>query len=102
MIDIIALATPLADFFDNHHGDGGAGWWVLMSIGMFAFWGVVIAGVVWLVRGGSLGAPRRSAPEDPLDVLDRRLAEGALSPEEYEERRRLLRSPPDGAHGTHA
>jgi putative membrane protein len=71
--------------------DWGGGWGIVMIIGMVAFWGLVIAAAVWLVR--DLTRARSSAQpqvERPLEVLDRRLAEGAISVEEYHERRNLL------------
>jgi len=61
----------------------GAGWWVLMVL----FWAAVIAGVVWLVRWVATGGEIR---ETPGEILDRRLADGALTPEEYEARRSVL------------
>jgi putative membrane protein len=84
--------APLADTFDGHH-DWGDGWWIVMAIGMLAFWALVIVGAIWLVR--ELAANRRSGAHpraDPgaLEILDRRLAEGAISIEEYRERRRAL------------
>lgn len=72
----------------NMHGDVGTGGWVLMVIAMILFWGAIIGLVIWLVRGGA--APRAPAPEDPRTLLDRRLASGELTPEEYEQRRALL------------
>jgi putative membrane protein len=69
----------------------GWGWWVLMSIGMVAFWGVVIWGIIALVRGVGSG-PRQQASETdrPLDILQRRLARGEISAEEYEQLRDAL------------
>jgi putative membrane protein len=69
----------------------GWGWWLLMSIGMVAFWGLVICGVVALVRGGGWG-PRQQPPDtdQPLDILQRRLARGEISTEQYEELRDTL------------
>jgi putative membrane protein len=32
----------------------GWGWWLVMSIGMVAFWALVIYGIVWLIRGGEI------------------------------------------------
>lgn len=77
----------IADTWDMH--DVGGGWWVVMVLGMLIFWGLVIAAVVWLVRELS---GRRPAPqsERPLDVLQRRLAEGDISVEEFERRRQIL------------
>jgi putative membrane protein len=88
-----ALATIwLADMgWDNHMGDWGSGWWILMAFLMVVFWVLVIAGVVWLVRSLAETArgPRRS---DPLEILDHRLASGEITPEEYRERRATLDS----------
>lgn len=92
----LAILLPLADNDFGHMGDWGAGWWILMMLGMILFWGLVILGVIWIVR--ELAGPREHGAESarPLDVLDRRLASGEISPEEYEERRRILRGQPHG------
>jgi len=77
---------------DWDHMDGGA--WVLMGVGMLVFWGLVIFGVVWLVR--TLTTEHRStsaksaAEPSALEVLDRKLAEGSIDPDDYRERRALL------------
>jgi putative membrane protein len=63
----------------------GWGWWLLMSIGMVAFWGVVIYGIVWLLRGGSPQRPEQPPIERPPEILKRRLAQGEISVEEYEQ-----------------
>lgn len=86
-----AVLLPLADMgWGNHMGDWGAGWWILMAVGMVLFWGLVIVGIVWLVR--SLGWGQHAhASASALDILDRRLATGEISPDEYGERRALLR-----------
>lgn len=68
--------------------DGGWGWWLVMGLGMLAFWGLVLAAVVWLVRGRRPQTQRHAEP--PLEVLKRRLASGEIGVEEYEQRRRLL------------
>lgn len=93
------LSLLLADF--DGHMDWDGGWSVLMVIGMVLFWGLIIAGVVWVVREISRGprAAHDAAPDsDPLKTLDRRLAEGTISPDDYRERRAILsgdHSPPD-------
>jgi putative membrane protein len=46
------------------HGIGW-GWWLLMSVGMVAFWALVIYGIIWLVRGGGLSEPRDASHESP-------------------------------------
>lgn len=85
-----ALATTvLADSWGWHHGDVGIGWWIVMTLGMVVFWGAVIALVVWLVRGGAWGGVASRA-EPPQEILRRRLADGSISVEEYEQRRAAL------------
>ncbi|MGZ5357104.1 MAG: SHOCT domain-containing protein [Solirubrobacterales bacterium] len=70
--------------------DFDGGWWIVMALGMVFFWGLVIFGIVWLVRELP-GAQRGSHPApDPLATLDHRLAAGEISPEEYRERRAML------------
>ena len=58
-----------------------------MMLGMVVFWGTIIALVVWLVRGGP-----RSRDDAPHEVLRRRLADGSISVEEYQQRRAALES----------
>ena len=70
------------------HGDG-SGWWMGgMMIWMVLFWAAVILGIVWLARGVSDRGPRRS--NDPLDILERRFAEGAITFDDYTERKAVL------------
>src|SRR5215203_158504 len=89
----IASAVPFADTWGMHGGDVGFGWWLVMTLGMLAFWGAVIAVVVWALRGGGASTGPASAPaSDPSarEILDRRLADGTIDIEEYERRRELL------------
>ena len=79
----------LADV-DWGHMDGG--WAVVMMLGMVLFWVIVIALVVWLARGGAQGFGRQTVERvTPLEILDRRFAEGEITSEEYRERREALR-----------
>jgi putative membrane protein len=97
---IAAALLPLADLLvgqmddgDWGHMDWNGGWWIVMALGMVLFWGLVIVGIVWLVRelAGSRQAPHGSPQtHDPLATLDHRLAAGEISPEEYRERRAML------------
>lgn len=68
-----------------HDMDGAS--WVWMASMMVLFWGLAIAGVVFLVRGTRHDRDRRPSA---YDVLDERFARGELSVEEYEQRRAVL------------
>ena len=71
----------------------GAGAWVFMTLGMVAFWALVAAVIVWIVRETS----GRSRPEsDARRVLDERLAHGEIDLEQYRELRRAL---DESSHG---
>ena len=83
--------TLLADTWPYHH-DVSTGGWILMMLGMVIFWGAIIALVVWAVRGGLGG--RSDTPEE---ILRKRLADGSISVEEYEQRRAALTAPPKPA-----
>jgi putative membrane protein len=85
-----ASTVLLADMWDTN-GHMGGGWWIVMMIWMVLFWAAVIVGIVWLVRGGgSFGWPRTEHRETPLEILDRRFAEGEMSADEYHVRRDVI------------
>ena len=60
-----------------------------MMLGMGVFWIAVIVGLVWLVRDTG-ERPLQPPEETSLTILDRRFAEGAVSPDEYRQRRDVL------------
>ena len=81
----------------GHMYDGGmgAGGWLLMSV----VWLALLVLVVWAAallfpRGRSAQGPDRSElpsrDDDPLVILDRRLARGEIDVETYDELRRRL------------
>ncbi len=51
-------------------------------------WALVLVLVVWLL----VREPRRPGQDDPVTVLRGRLARGEITPEEFEQTRRLLNS----------
>ena len=79
----IATVIP-ADVDWGHMRDWGAGSW----LAMIAFWALVIVLLVWVVR--ELAAPRAEGPPSVTDLLERRLAAGEISVEEYRGRRAAL------------
>jgi putative membrane protein len=66
-------------------------WGLGMGLGglmMLAFWGVLILGIVLLVRWLSAAAPHGPATESPKDILKRRYARGEIDQPTYQ---RMLR-----------
>ena len=69
--------------------------WLTMGVVLLVFWGLVIAGVVLLVR---LVGPRHEATLEPvgptaaLRILEERFARGEIDADEYSRRRQLLSS----------
>ena len=88
----IALTVPLADNWGMH----GSGWWLLAAIPMMLFMGAMM----WMMMRGMMGggsSPDSSARSDtsvsgetPMEILERRFAEGEISIEEYRARREAL------------
>ena len=72
------------------YGWGMGGWaYLLMTVNMLLFWGLLVAAAVVLARhlGGGAGAAGRFARGDaPEQILARRLARGEIDEEEYERR----------------
>jgi putative membrane protein len=91
MAALTLITLPLAD--SDGWGMHGAGWLLPMMIGMVLFWGAVIFGIVWLVRNASDRRPREDE-QSALEILDRRFAEGAVSADEYHQRRAVLSGSP--------
>jgi putative membrane protein len=77
-------------------GNGMGGWgYVLMTVSMLLFWGLLLAGVVLLVR--YVGSDRRPpAPPptgpDPRTVLAERFARGDINEDDYRQRLKVLSS----------
>ncbi len=72
---------------------GGFGGMWFMPILMIVFWGLVIWGIVALVRGAGWAGCCGSSPtttDSALDILKRRYARGEIGKEEYEEKKKDL------------
>ena len=71
---------------------GGFGWMWFMPIFMIVFWGLVIWGIVALVRGvsspGNSGYSNQA--DSALEILKRRYARGEINKQEYEEKKKDL------------
>ncbi|GAA3164297.1 hypothetical protein GCM10010531_15620 [Blastococcus jejuensis] len=77
-------------WFDHNLSTWG---WVGMTIGMVAFWGLLIGGVVWTVRSLNTRDQRTdtSGPPGPEQLLAQRFALGEIDETEYHDRLTVLR-----------
>lgn len=69
----------------------GMGWFG--GIFMVLFWGLIIVGIVLVIRhftAGQGGRSSTSALRDPLEILKERYASGEIDTEEFEERKEML------------
>lgn len=88
---------------DGFAGMHGSGWWIVGVVMMVLFWG----GLAWIVMSlirrtdgnADVSASRRRAQISPDEILRRRLASGAIDPEEFSTRMDALsqqtRPPPE-------
>ncbi len=97
----ITQIIPLADGWGMH--GGGAGWWIVGVPIMLLMMGAMMWMMMRGMGGGSASAPSDGpgAPESPLEILERRFAEGAISIEEYRARREALIDGTDEPSGDH-
>lgn len=67
--------------------------WVGMILTMIAFWGLVVAGVILLLRTTGVGDRRTAGPQDggPKQLLAERFARREIDDVEYRERLAALR-----------
>jgi putative membrane protein len=112
-LGILALVLLLGGVWLGYAGVGSYGAWGMMGgypgmmggygypiigwvggLGMLLFWGLVIAGIVWLVRSTTQGREhsidKGPASESPLDIIKRRYASGDITKEQFDEMKRGL------------
>jgi putative membrane protein len=77
---------------------GGTFGWGFGGFGMLfmlVFWGLIIVGIVlvvrWLLEQGRRGGGAGPEGESALDILKKRYARGEIGPEEFEAKKRDLR-----------
>jgi putative membrane protein len=79
---------------DHDYGSMYGGGWVLMVLMMLVVWGLLVALILWLVRGARSSdeapASRRVGSRAADDVLAQRYARGEIDDDEFERRRAAL------------
>lgn len=75
-----------------YHDGMGWGGWLVMAVGMVAFWALVVWAVVAIFRSTQSAAGGESAHREPLDILDERFARGEIDETEYRARAEVLRA----------
>lgn len=75
-----------------HWNDWTGGWGLTMMLIMSMFWLIVLGGIIWFLvwairRMSAGGTPQQ---ETPIDILNRRYAQGEISREEFERMKREL------------
>lgn len=79
--------------FGGMMGGGGYGMGVMGWLLMLLFWGLIIVGVVLLVRwlwGQGRPGPEGVIADPPLEILKRRYARGEVSKEEFDRMKKDL------------
>lgn len=89
----MATLTTLAQYHMDYgdHMDGGWGWGMFAVMVLLAL--AVIALVVSVVRTTAtsrIHVPAGPGGETPMQILDRRLAAGEITPDEYRERAAVI------------
>ncbi len=78
-----------------YYGDHMSGWgWALAGVGMVVFWGLVITGIVLLVRYAGQSSQQPDQPPTrptPEQLLAERFARGEIDETEYQNRLAVLR-----------
>jgi putative membrane protein len=81
-------------YWSNHMSAGG---WILSVLWTVIIIALVVAGVVWLVSTASNRESRPLASQargaSAREILDRRLANGELTVEQYQQLRETIRDP---------
>lgn len=95
LLPAVAPGSGLAQQPGQYHGphmwDGG--WWMFLGpFWMIVVIGVLVAGVILLVRwlGGAGAGPGQAFDNRALEILKERYAKGEIDTKEFEERRRTL------------
>ena len=73
-----------------YHDGMGWGGWIVMTVAMVAFWGLVVFAVLALFRT-QRSDESTTHRRDPVQILDERFARGEIDEDEYHARSSELR-----------
>ena len=86
------------------NGHMSAAGWILSVLWTLIIIALLVAGIVWLISALGSRENRSAASEarepSAREILDRRLASGELTVEQYEQLREKVGDPAPSAHGT--
>jgi putative membrane protein len=77
----------------RHYGWGPGmmwGWWGMGWIFMIVFWGLIIVGLIFLIRSLIRATKTSKGEESALDILKKRYARGEMNKEEFEQKKKDL------------
>jgi len=66
------------------------GWWGMGWIFMIIFWGLIVVGLILLIRYLIRISKEGKAEESALDILKKRYARGEIDKEEFEQKKKDL------------
>ncbi len=77
----------------NYYGYGMmSGWGILMMVLLVILIVIIVYAVIKLVQGGNNSGTTSNGKDEALEILDQRYAKGELSDEEYQQKKKILKS----------
>jgi uncharacterized membrane protein len=81
-------------YWGNHMGTGD---WIFSILGTLIILGLIVGLIVWVISPSSHASDGRATDESAREILDRRLASGEITRQEYNDLREALSDTPSSA-----